>query len=171
MNVLGTIVRIAVILFILHSLQALIGCAAEDTPPKDGQDGYSAVFEVVPAPTLCPNGGNAFIAALDANRDGVVSEGDLNLTTTAICNGIDGVQGPAGQDGVNGSDGKDAVAELIDPCGDAPGVVDEVLIKLADGRVLASFSANVQGLYTRLAVLPPGTYMTTDGSGCVFSIP
>lgn len=84
--------------------------------------------------------------------------------------GSQGPVGPAGPVGASGDDGADAVLEIIDPCNDAPGIVDEVLIRLSDGRVLCSFSANANGQNTRLAVLPAGSYVTTDGSNCHFSV-
>jgi len=56
----------------------------------------------------------------------------------------------------------------VDPCGDKPGVVDEVGIKLADGRLIFFFdSGNGQ---QRLAVLQPGRYVTTDGTACRFTV-
>lgn len=90
--------------------------------------------------------------------------------------GETGAQGPAGPQGNPGTpgddgvDGQDAVLEVIDPCGDAPSVVDEILLRLADGSVLCSFSANANGQNTRLAILPPGSYVTTDGSNCHFTV-
>lgn len=63
-----------------------------------------------------------------------------------------------------------SIVDIVDPCGDSPGRVDEVLLILADGRVLVSFSDSANGANTRLALLPPGNYVTTDGSNCVFSV-
>jgi hypothetical protein len=63
-----------------------------------------------------------------------------------------------------------AVVAIEDPCGDAPGIYDEVLLKLASGQVLASFSDNSSGKNTRFALLPPGSYVTTDGSSCHFTL-
>lgn len=90
--------------------------------------------------------------------------------------GPKGDQGEPGQDGApgapgaDGQDGQDAILEVIDPCGDAAGVIDEILIRLTDGRVLCSFSANANGQNTRLSVLPAGSYVTTDGSNCHFTV-
>jgi len=97
------------------------------------------------------------------------------LTLTACGRGPAGLPGKDGQSiqgerGEAGEDGTDAVLEVIDPCGDAPGVVDEILLRLADGRVLCSFSANASGQNTRLAILPAGSYVTTDGSSCHFTV-
>lgn len=87
--------------------------------------------------------------------------------------GYIGPQGPAGQngqDGAQGPAGAAAVLEVIDPCGDAPDVVDEVILRLANGQLLASFSQNASGLNTRFAVITQGSYVTTDGSNCAFSV-
>lgn len=62
------------------------------------------------------------------------------------------------------------IVEIVDPCGDAPNIIDEVLIKLQNGQVLVSVSDSASGKNTRLSILPPGKYQTTDGSGCVFKL-
>lgn len=90
--------------------------------------------------------------------------------------GDKGDQGEQGIPGQDGEDGDDAAptpytpVALVNPCGDAPGVYDEILIKLANGQLVASFSANANGNNTRFAVLTPGTYVTTDGDSCVFTV-
>lgn len=101
-------------------------------------------------------------------------------------NGVDGQDGQDGQDGEIGETGEigpvgpagaDSVyqiTELIDPCGPTPGFVNEVLLKLANGQIVASFSSNAAGANTRLGVLTPGNYQTTDtnevGKRCRFTI-
>jgi len=86
-------------------------------------------------------------------------------------NGEDGEDGANGLDGSDGADGSNSIIEVIDPCGDTPNVHDEVLLRLEDGRLVASFSSNVNGDYTRFSLLQPGVnYMTTDTSGCFFSV-
>lgn len=79
-------------------------------------------------------------------------------------NGKDGAQGPAGPTGAYN------IVSIVDPCGDSPSVVDEVLLILANGQVLVSFSANANGDNTRFALLPYGSYLTTDGSACYFTL-
>src|SRR5690349_1309035 len=60
--------------------------------------------------------------------------------------GPQGEAGPAGQDGQDGVDGIDANVSpylpvaVLNPCGAAAGIADEVLIVLANGQVLVSFS-------------------------------
>lgn len=62
------------------------------------------------------------------------------------------------------------ITGLIDPCGDALGKVDEILLKLSTGQILASFSDNSAGQNTRFAVIGPGNYSTTDGTNCHFTV-
>jgi len=62
------------------------------------------------------------------------------------------------------------VVEIVNPCGDMPGKIDEVLLRLSTGELLASFSDTVGGLNTRFALIGPGTYSTTDGTGCTFTV-
>lgn len=81
-----------------------------------------------------------------------------------------GAVGPKGDKGDKGDPGSDAILAIIDPCGDSPTVIDEILIILSDGRVLVSLSEQANGKNTRLALLPPGTYVTTDGSSCTFTV-
>lgn len=87
--------------------------------------------------------------------------------------GEQGDQGEQGEAGVNGLDADTTyqVAEIIDPCGPQhPNGYDEVILKLDNGQYLASFSDNANGLNTRFGVLPPGTYGTTDGTNCTFTL-
>lgn len=130
-----------------------------------GQDGYSLVYELTEA-TACPAGGYTNIIAVDLNRNGVLDlTEDGNIQSVTICNGIDG------------EDGQDAPVvsaytpvRIIDPCGDNPGVWDEVLLELADGSILASFSDKANGQNTRFVLLMPGSYITTDGDSCTFTV-
>lgn len=65
------------------------------------------------------------------------------------------------------------VLDIIDPCGDAVNIVDEVIFKVAhlgEVKYFASFSENSSGKNTRLSLLNSGDYITTDGSNCRFSI-
>lgn len=129
--------------------------------PVVGPQGFDAVVQVVPAST-CAAGGYSLLTATDTNRNGVADSADSNFSLVEVCNG------EAGNDG---ADGNDSILALVDPCGDSPGAHDEVLIRLSDGRLLASFSNNANGDYTRFSVLVPGVnYMTTDGTGCYFSV-
>jgi len=132
-----------------------------------GQDGHSVVFMITTA-TTCTNGGQTILLATDANDNGTLDLAtDGNLSSATICNGGDGEDG---EDGDDAPPSPFTPVGLIDPCGDKPSVWDEVLLKLYDGSLLASFSDNANGANTRLSVLPAGTYMTTDGDACVFTV-
>ncbi len=114
---------------------------------------------------------------------------DFGVVTCAssgyVKNGIDGSAGPQGDPGLNGQDGQDGatgpegspapvnpytILKIIDPCGDAPGIYDEVILRLGTGQLLSAFSDNVDGYNTRFSLLVPGSYQTTDGSNCHFSV-
>jgi hypothetical protein len=137
-----------------------------------GKDGLNSLVALVSSPIggFCVAGGTEVLTGLDVNANGLIDAGDSNLQSSTICNGV------AGADGQDGEDGQDAAPTaftpvgLLDPCGDAAGVVDEVLLKLSNGTVLASFSDNANGKNTRFGVLAAGTYQTTDNSGCTFSL-
>lgn len=129
---------------------------------NNGSPGITSLLSMVSVST-CSNGGYTFLSGLDSNRNSVLDAGEVT-SSAEVCNGL------------NGNDGADAPATaftpvaLLNPCGDAPGVYDEVFLKLSNGTVLASFSDNANGYNTRFTVLVPGTYITTDGDNCTFSI-
>lgn len=75
-----------------------------------------------------------------------------------------------GQDGLDIQNYDFIPVGLVDPCGDKPGIYDEVFIRMANNTLVASFSNNVNGDYTRLSVLVAGNYSTTDGDNCSFTV-
>lgn len=134
-----------------------------------GQHGYSTLVELVSNPVACANGGVSILTGLDLDRDGKLTSSEIEYSQN-VCNGNAGARGERGNDGAQGPQGQQAVLEIIDPCGDAANIYDEVLLRLGDGTLLASFSDNSNGKNTRFSVLPPGSYVTTDGSNCMFSV-
>lgn len=62
------------------------------------------------------------------------------------------------------------VTKIVDPCGDTPGKYDEIFFRTSTGKIIASFSDNANGLNTRFSEIPVGSYSTTDGTGCTFSV-
>lgn len=67
------------------------------------------------------------------------------------------------------------VSEFVDPCGNNPSRYDELLLRYyvpatQSYVLLASFSDNSSGKNTRLSELPQGTYQTTDGDNCTFTV-
>lgn len=143
---------------------------------KQGQDGYSIVTsstQLEVGHVLCPTGGTLLRIARDLNRNGTLDNVDDNQLIATICNGADGSNGKDGKDGV---DGQNAPASpftpvaIIDPCGDAPGIWDEVFLRMSNGTLLASFSDSASGQNTRFSVLTAGSYVTTDNSHCYFNV-
>lgn len=66
-----------------------------------------------------------------------------------------------------------SIIEVLDPCGDASNKIDEVLLRMSDGSIIASFSDNGSALTTRLSKVPPSntqTYNTTDNTACSFKV-
>lgn len=127
----------------------------------NGQDGASMVFETLSASTeQCVSGGSLIVMAIDSDRSGSLTLADSNHAAIVVC---------------NGRDGQDAHLPLFTPveaiqaCGNSV-AYKEVLLRLANGQVLGSFSDDKNGKMTRLAFLPDGTYMNTDNTGCVFSL-
>jgi hypothetical protein len=159
----------------------VVGCGSSETIPvrqgtpgipgeagRDGSNGRDGANGVDGIAGKDGKDGTAGATGADG-KDGV--DGRDGIDGEDGKDGIDGKDGTDGTDGKDGKDGKDAEIQIVDPCGDAPGIIDEVLLILPDGSVLASFSETVEGRNTRFAVIPPGTYMTTDGSKCVFTLP
>lgn len=145
-----------------------------------GQNGTGVVFAFTDASLdQCPAGGTLLAMARDFNANGVLDPLDSGFHTTVLCNGVNGAtgsQGAQGDTGVTGATGAPgtvsqfAPTTLIQPCGQASSPWKEVLLCLADGEILASFSENMAGQNTRLSLIPPGSYQDTDSSGCVFSV-
>ena len=84
--------------------------------------------------------------------------------STLILNGTDGADGLPAQPTAY------SIAGIVDPCSDAANIHDEVLLQLVNGALIASFSDNAAGLNTRFSLLTAGSYSTTDGSNCHFSV-
>lgn len=109
----------------------------------------------------------------DIHNGGNGSNGTDGVNGQDGANGADGQDGLDGQDGTNGADAplnNTDIVEIVDPCGDALGIYDEIFLRMRDGRLVASFSANASGALTRFTILVAGSYQTTDGSGCNFTV-
>lgn len=144
---------------------------------SNGINGHSAVFSTASASeTQCSNGGTIFMIGIDTNDNQTLDTFDTNIQTMIVCNGLDGEKGEKGNKGDKGDTGNTSPPTqftpiaIIDPCGDASGIYDEVFLKLYDGSILASFSDTVDGKNTRFVLLKNGTYQTTDGDNCVFTL-
>ncbi len=157
----------ALLAVVAGSCTAPIGRQGERGPAgRDGaagQDGYTTLaYSLYGAPS-CDAGGVILLAGPDLDRSSTLDASEVT-SSAEVCNGL------AGQDGSDAPPSPFTPTEVVDPCGDTANVFDEVLLRLADGTLLASFSDDANGRNTRFARLVAGTYQTTDGSGCVFTV-
>jgi hypothetical protein len=137
------------------------GVGATGAAGPAGSDGFNMVFETAPAASgACEVKGVTMVMALDTDRSGIVSVGDQSFSSVTLCDGRDGTDAdlPA----------YTPVAPIY-ACGDSV-AYKEVLLRLNNGQVLASFSNTTSGDMTRLAFIPDGTFMNTDNSGCTFTL-
>lgn len=92
-------------------------------------------------------------------------KGDKGDTGDVGPQGPQGEVGATGPQGLPGVDGEDAIIEVIDPCGDKPGHVDEVLFRLSNGDIAAWYED------VGLVILEKNVkYKTTDEQECKFKI-
>jgi hypothetical protein len=91
--------------------------------------------------------------------------------------GVPGPAGPAGADGAPGAPGPagaDApaspynVVAVISPCPTSAVPFHEVLLRLANGELLAHYDDGAAKQF--LTLVTPGAYVLTDGSGCYFTV-
>lgn len=128
-----------------------------------GVNGSSVTVSVLPASLVqCSTGGYTV----------QYSNGSSIVDSFSICNGATGSQGQTGLTGATGATGISPLSpvQLIAPCTVASSPWKEQLICLSDGDILSDFSANENGLDTRLSLIPAGSYQDTDSSGCMFSV-
>jgi hypothetical protein len=164
-NVLNGTVVGTVILMVFMFL--LTGCG-NDTD-RQVLEAYSCSVKQVDGGALitCPDGTQQVILNGQDGSNGVDGQDGLNGS-----DGQNGVDGQDGQDGADGVDGQDAelpgtaIIDTIDPCGPSGGF-DEILLVLADGRIIAYFAGN-EGFLTALNCNQ--NYRTTDAQRCRFTI-
>lgn len=87
-------------------------------------------------------------------------------TEAVVLNGTNGIDGAAGQNGADAPPTMYSVVEVIDVCG-KQAAFDEVLLKLANGQIMAHFASGSQQF---LALIGPGNYTTTDNTSCKFTV-
>lgn len=132
-----------------------VGNTGESIPGPTGEAGSSCTVTQIQPTEEAPQGG-AEISCEDG-------------TQAQVLNGSSGQQGemgPPGSDGVDSPPTDYTVVELIDPCGNSSGF-DEVLLRLANGMLMAHYSS---GNLQFLTVVGPGSYRTTDASACNFTV-
>lgn len=146
------------------------------TNGSNGHNSLAVSTRFTSSTAVCTAGSGIVVkTGTDSNDNSVLDSIEVQ-TTSVLCDGVQGAQGNTGATGSQGLPGVDAtpnqydVVSLIFPCGQPVGVIKEVLLRLANGTIIASFSDNVNGLNTRLAIIPPGTYQDTDGTHCVFTV-
>lgn len=109
-------------------------------------------------------------------KDGIAGPPGTSCSVNQLANGaeiicgdqtsaiiLNGEVGPKGEDMVPGPY---AVLELVNPCG-KQGSHDEVLLRFGTGQLLAHYSHGDKQFFT---IVGPGSYQTTDGTNCNFSI-
>ena len=114
----------------------------------------------------------------DTGEAGPQGESGAGCTVTPVANGVEVKCGEGeavvihnGQDGVNGQDGRGGitaytVTSIVDSCGKQASY-DEVLLRMGNGDLMAHYS---DGSKQFITVIGPGTYLTTDGTSCMFTI-
>lgn len=145
---------------------------ADGLPGANGDQGETgAVGPIGPAGANGENGSSC--SATQAIGGVLISCTDG--TSAVLLDGPTGPRGDTGEKGDSGSNGVDGlnapptpytVTEMIDPCGDQT-AYDEILMRLANDQLVAHFSS---GSLEFLTVIPPGNYVTTDGTHCHFTV-
>lgn len=158
----------------------------QGVPGNDGANGADGLNSLVKIyrtnsidPLICASGsGIAVESGLDVDGSNVLDALEVQ-SLNFVCDGevgavgatgAIGAQGPQGEQGEMGPTSPNSIATVIDPCGDHPTKHDEVILQLENGLLLASFSDNANGLNTRFSLLGNGTYGTTDGTSCTFTV-
>lgn len=141
---------------------------------QNGSNGHNSLVTAVRSASIDPlicatHSGVVVKAGLDSNDNNVLDSSE-QTSLTFVCDGLTGPMGPQGLPGTPAVIPPMSIVAIIDPCGDKPGIIDEVLLKMQNGTIIASFSDDWTGHNTRFAVLTSGTYQTTDGSNCVFTV-
>lgn len=141
----------------------------------DGSNGRNALVALIAQAqgggASCSTGGITIITGIDANSDGILQPVEAEYSKD-VCNGLTGAQGVTGAAGINGAGAPSSPYDtvgIVDPCG-AQTSWDEVFLRLRNGLLVASFSSNVNGDNTRFSILRAGNYLTTDQTGCYFSV-
>lgn len=168
--------------FSVAVLFILAGCGAVGA---DITSSYKCMAEGRHCDTPTPEAGPQGISGLPGpqgvpGQDGV--DGKNGVDGRDGIDGEQGEQGQAGPQGGRGEDGQDAqqseydIVSIVSLCpnnssvhsngkGNVKG--NEILLRLADGSLLAVFSS---GGKVFMASIGPGSYVTTDGRSCKFTV-
>lgn len=122
---------------------------------SDGENAAQPYFDVV-TNGLCKTiimGSEDVNGNIDASRP---------IKSATVCDGFDG------EDGEDATPSPYDIVDIVRPCNGTGH--SEVLLVLQNGTVLVSMSGDATGTNTRLGVLTDGTYVTTDGNSCTFTL-
>jgi hypothetical protein len=151
-----SVVRILSWLAVAGVATGIVSCGKEVVNTRKQDDLAERVSKLEKQPTPAPG------------KDG--QPGERGFPGMAGEVGQRGEVGPVGPAGRDGADAPLSVVAILNPCGDAPGIYDEVFLKMQNGTIVASFSDTASGQNTRFSVLTPGNYETSDGDACYFTV-
>lgn len=107
------------------------------------------------------SGSNGIDGATGAQGE-VGAQGDIGDTGATGAIGAQGAVGATGPAGLNGS-----TFEVVKPCPSTHVVYSEIFLKIG-GKLYALYDGGPH--LDRLVELVNGTYMTTDGRNCIFTV-
>jgi len=160
-----------------HIVQCIAGCPGDaellpvvGPPGADGEPGDTgATGEQGIEGVVGITGATGSIGATGPSGPASESGSDCTVVqatdgATIICE--DGTIAPIN----NGTDGESGVIGVIDPCGaQATNGFDEILLRLHSGELFANYY-DAARKRSGLVLIHPGSYITTDGTGCEFTV-
>lgn len=155
--ILAGLISVVMFLAIFGVFSFLVGCNGNLT--KDVHDLQTSQD----AQDQRLNALDSQLGSLELMLDNVASESDIDVSVVQTQVNLVKVQ-------IATLQGYKNIVSIIDPCGDAAGIHDEVLLRLQDNSILASFSDSASGSNTRFSIIGLGSYVTTDGSNCHFTV-
>lgn len=143
-----------------RAVDCIDGCSSEkDLTGPPGKDGLRGpVGPEGPAGTGC--------TVMQASNGAVIN--CAGGTSAVVLNGEDGADGVDGEDGADAAPTAYTFTEVIDPCGQES-TFDEVLFRMHNGDLIALYY-DKKKKESFLTTIGPGNYITTDGTGCSFSV-
>lgn len=119
---------------------------------SDGQSSQITLTRFSSDTSVCASGAGVLVKSMT---------GFVVQSAAVVCDGNTGRDAPVSQYDV---------VDIIHPCPSNTSAFREVLLKLRNGTIIASFSDDANGKNTRLSVLVPGSYVDTDNSNCHFTV-
>lgn len=145
-------------------------------PGAPGENGKSCTVSSILNGAIinCEDGTSSIVYNGTNGVDG--ADGSDGSDGTDGADGQDGQDGQNGQDGADGADGEDgqdltpgmyAITEVVVLCPSIAGSYKEVLLRLGSGQLMAHYS---HGNMQFLTLIGAGSYQSTDGRGCNFTV-